>query len=199
MGSPFSRDLPGLDCLMQNTFKSIFPLLQKTKFCSPVSNKLMGASMSSSSTTSDSKKSIYDFSAKDIDGLDTSFEKYRGKVLLVVNVASQCGFTDSNYTQLKQLLDNNQEPGCGIDIKEFVNKKYNFMPDLYDKIDVNGDNEHPIYKYLKSAQGGILGFDGIKWNFTKFLIDKDGKVVERYSPNREPKNFEADVEKLLAA
>ncbi|KAL3077611.1 hypothetical protein niasHT_036996 [Heterodera trifolii] len=175
--------------------------------------------MSSSSSAAPSdpqQKSIYEFSAKDIDGNETSFGKYRGKVLLVVNVASNCGFTDSNYSQLKQLLDkykskgleiaafpcnqfNNQEPGCAIDIKDFVTKKYNFEPDLYDKIDVNGPNEHPIYAYLKSVQGGILGFDAIKWNFTKFLIDKNGKAVERYAPTKEPKNIEKEIEKLLEA
>jgi len=110
--------------------------------------------------------SIYQFSAKDVDGNDVSMEKYRGKVVMFVNVASRCGFTDSNYSQLKLILDEykskgfevaafpcnqflNQEPGCDIDINNFIHDKYKFEPDLYSKINVNGSDAHPIYEFLK--------------------------------------------------
>jgi len=134
-------------------------------------------------------------------------------IVIIVNVASQCGFTDSNYKQLKELLDvykekglevaafpcnqfGGQEPGCEIDIKNFVKDKYKFEPDLYSKINVNGADAAPIYKFLKKEQGGTL-IDAIKWNFTKFLVDRKGHAVNRYAPNTEPNKMEKDIEKLL--
>uniref|UniRef100_A0A914CGA6 Glutathione peroxidase n=1 Tax=Acrobeloides nanus TaxID=290746 RepID=A0A914CGA6_9BILA len=158
-------------------------------------------------------KTIYQFNAKDADGNDTSLEKYKGNVVLVVNVASECGLTNSNYTQLKEVLEKyrdqglriaafpcnqfgGQEPACELDIKKFVNNNYHFEPDLYAKIDVNGDNAHPLYKFLKKEQGGTLT-DAIKWNFSKFLVDKEGHPVKRYSPTTEPKDIIKDIEKLL--
>jgi len=158
-------------------------------------------------------KSIYQFTVKDADEKEVSMEKYKGKVVIIVNVASQCGFTDSNYKQLKELLDvykekglevaafpcnqfGGQEPGCEIDIKNFVKDKYKFEPDLYSKINVNGADAAPIYKFLKKEQGGTL-IDAIKWNFTKFLVDRKGHAVNRYAPNTEPNKMEKDIEKLL--
>ncbi|KAI6196596.1 hypothetical protein M3Y94_01128400 [Aphelenchoides besseyi] len=159
------------------------------------------------------ENTIYSFKAKDSDGADVSLDKYRGKVLIVVNTASQCGFTNSNYSQLKELLDKyksqglevaafpcnqfgNQEPGCDADIKSFVSDKFKFDPDLYSKVKVNGEDAHPLFKFLKKEQGGTL-FDAIKWNFTKFLVNREGKVVGRYAPTTEPKSMVKDIEKAL--
>ncbi|EYC07790.1 hypothetical protein Y032_0069g396 [Ancylostoma ceylanicum] len=169
------------------------------------------------STLRMSAHSIYQFKVKDADGKEVSLDKYKGKVVVVVNVASQCGLTNSNYTQLKELLDKyksqglevaafpcnqfgGQEPACELDIKNFVADKFKFEPDLYAKVDVNGDKADPLFKFLKKEkvcemlevlksnryqeqwekfQGGTL-IDAIKWNFTKFLVDKEGNVVKRY-------------------
>ncbi|KAK5983231.1 Glutathione peroxidase [Trichostrongylus colubriformis] len=161
-----------------------------------------------------SATSIYQFKVKDADNKEVTLDKYKGKVLIVVNVASQCGLTNSNYTQFKELLDKykskglevaafpcnqfgSQEPACELDIKNFVANKFNFEPDLYAKIDVNGDKADPLFKYLKKEQGGTM-FDAIKWNFTKFLVDREGNVVKRYGPTTEPKDMVKDIEQLLA-
>ncbi|KAJ1346887.1 glutathione peroxidase gpx1 [Parelaphostrongylus tenuis] len=157
---------------------------------------------------------IYQFTVKDANNKEVSLDKYKGKVLVIVNVASQCGLGDSNYTQLKDLLSKyksqglevaafpcnqfgGQEPACELDIKKFVESKFNFEPDLYAKIDVNGDNADPLYKFLKKEKGGTL-IDAIKWNFTKFLVDRNGKVTKRYGPTTDPKNMVPDIEALLA-
>jgi glutathione peroxidase-family protein len=119
---------------------------------------------------------------------------------------------NSNYTQLREILEQfkakgleiacfpcnqfgKQEPGCEVDIKNFL-KTYSFEPDLYSKIEVNGSNTHPLYVFLKQKQGGTL-FDAIKWNFTKFLVDKEGRPVKRYAPTTEPKSIIKDIEQLL--
>uniref|UniRef100_A0A915ALV6 Glutathione peroxidase n=2 Tax=Parascaris univalens TaxID=6257 RepID=A0A915ALV6_PARUN len=158
-------------------------------------------------------QTIYDYSAKDVDGKDVSLSKYKGYAVLIVNVASECGLTKSNYTQLKEILEKyrdsglriaafpcnqfgGQEPGCELDIKEFITKKYEFEPDLYSKVEVNGDNAHPLYKFLKEEQGGTIT-DAIKWNFTKFLVDRNGHVVKRYSPQTQPKDIVKDIETIL--
>lgn len=120
--------------------------------------------------------------------------------------------TKSNYKQLNEIYDKyesqglriaafpsnsfNQEPACDVDIKEFIAKN-NVKFDMYSKVDVNGDNAAPLYKWLKKQQGGFLGFDGIKWNFTKFLADKDGKPIKRYAPTTEPTSIEPDIKSLL--
>jgi glutathione peroxidase len=134
--------------------------------------------------------SIYDFNVKTIDGEEISMSKYKGKVLLIVNVASKCGFT-SQYEGLENLYEKyknedfmvlgfpsnqfaNQEPESNDKIKEFCSLTYEVKFDMFSKIDVNGENEAPLYKFLKSNQKGILGTENIKWNFTKFLVDKDG-------------------------
>src|SRR6218665_3864006 len=137
---------------------------------------------------------IYDFNVKTIDGQEISMSKYKGKVLLIVNVASKCGFT-SQYEGLEKLFEKyknedfmvlgfpsnqfaNQEPESNEKIKEFCSLTYDVKFDMFAKIDVNGENEAPLYKFLKSNQKGILGSENIKWNFTKFLVDKNGNVVD---------------------
>ena len=157
-------------------------------------------------------QTIYEFKVKDIDGNEVGLDKYKGHPLLVVNVASNCGLTSNNYKQLNELYEkyekdglrilgfpsnqfNGQEPGCDVDIKEFAKKK-KVQFDMFSKIDVNGNSADPLYKWLKSKQG-FFGLDGIKWNFTKFLINKDGVPIKRYSPNHEPKDIEPDLKALL--
>jgi len=169
--------------------------------------------MFTSSFTKDNTVSIYDFKAKNIDGEEISLEKYKGKVLLVVNVASKCGFT-KQYEGLENLYkkykDNgfmilgfpsnqfsNQEPGTNEEIKEFCSLTYGVDFDMFEKVDVNGKNEIPLYTYLKSEAGGVLGTKSIKWNFTKFLVDPYGKVVERFGSITEPKEIEKDIRRLL--
>lgn len=134
-------------------------------------------------------------------------------MLLIVNVASECGFTPQ-YAGLESLYQKykdqdfmvlgfpsnqfaNQEPDSNEKIKFFCHENYDVHFDMYAKIDVNGDNESKLYTFLKAKQGGILGFDAIKWNFTKFLVSKDGIVVDRYAPSTKPKSLEGDIEKLL--
>ena len=167
----------------------------------------------SSIIAKENKMSIYDFNVKTIDGEEISMEKYKGKVLLIVNVASKCGFT-SQYEGLENLFDKyknedfmvlgfpsnqfaNQEPESNEKIKEFCSLTYEVKFDMFAKIDVNGDNEAPIYKFLKSNQKGILGTEAIKWNFTKFLVDKDGNIINRYASTTTPEAIEDDIKKLL--
>jgi len=157
--------------------------------------------------------SIYDIAVKDIRGNDVKLSEYAGKVLLIVNVASQCGLTNSNYKELNVLYDKyqtkgleilafpcnqfaGQEPGSNEDIQETVCTRFKAEFPIFDKINVNGKDAAPLFKYLKSQKGGFLG-DGIKWNFTKFLVDKDGKVVGRYAPTTSPLKIENDIQKLL--
>ena len=157
--------------------------------------------------------SIYDFNVKTIDGEEVSMSKYKGKVLLIVNVASKCGFT-SQYEGLENLYEKyknqdfmvlwfpsnqfaNQEPESNDKIKEFCSLTYEVKFDMFSKIDVNGENEAPIYKFLKSNQKGILGTENIKWNFTKFLVDKNGVIVDRFGSATSPKSIEKDIVELL--
>jgi len=157
---------------------------------------------------------IYDFEAKSLDGKPIDLEQFRGKVLLIVNTASQCGFTpqykglEEVYRQFKdrgvEVLGfpcnqfGAQEPGSAEEIGAFCEKNYGVTFPLFDKINVNGDATHPLFKHLKSAAPGVLGTQAIKWNFTKFLVKKDGMVFKRYAPNTEPKELLRDIEKLLA-
>lgn len=160
-------------------------------------------------------KSIHDFTVKDIDGKDVSLSKFKGKVLLIVNVASRCGLTSSNYTELSNLYEKykpqgfeilafpcnqfgGQEPGSNQEIKQFACTRYKAEFPIFDKVDVNGPSTAPVYQFLKSNAGGFLG-DLIKWNFEKFLVDKNGKVAERYPPTTSPFQIEKDIKKLLAA
>ncbi|XP_047967069.1 probable phospholipid hydroperoxide glutathione peroxidase [Salvia hispanica] len=164
-------------------------------------------------TQSNQPQSIHDFTVKDAKGDDINLSAYKGKVLLIVNVASQCGLTNSNYTELTQLYQKykdqgleilafpcnqfgSQEPGTNEEIQEFVCTRFKAEYPVFDKVDVNGSNAAPIYKFLKSAKGSMFG-DGIKWNFAKFLVDKDGQVVDRYAPTTSPLSIEKDIKKLL--
>jgi glutathione peroxidase len=158
-------------------------------------------------------KSIYDFAVTDIHGKQQKLQSYKGKVMLIVNVASKCGFTPQ-YKGLealyKKLHDRGlevlgfpcnqfgaQEPGTEKEIESFCELNYGVTFPLYAKIDVNGDQAAPLYQYLKKEKPGLLGSEAIKWNFTKFLVDRKGNVVERYAPNVEPQSIAADIEKLL--
>lgn len=156
-------------------------------------------------------KSIYEFTADDITGQPVSLEKYRGHVCIIVNVASQCGYTKNNYKELVELHEEfgeskglrilafpcnqfgGQEPGDSTEICSFVAKK-NVKFDMFAKVDVNGTKAHPLWNYLKYKQGGTLG-DFIKWNFTKFIVDKEGQPVERHGPNTNPKDLVKSLEK----
>jgi glutathione peroxidase len=157
--------------------------------------------------------SVYDFKAKTIDGDEQSLGQYKGKAMLIVNVASKCGFTPQ-YTGLeamyKKLKDKglvvlgfpcdqfgHQEPGDEEEIKNFCSLNYDVSFPMFAKIEVNGEATHPLYRYLKAEAKGVLGSESIKWNFTKFLIDKDGNVVRRYAPTDKPEKIEKDVSKLL--
>ncbi|KAG9455911.1 hypothetical protein H6P81_000419 [Aristolochia fimbriata] len=161
------------------------------------------------------EKSVHEFTVKDIDAKDVSLSKFKGKVLLIVNVASRCGLTSSNYSELTHIYEKyktqgfeilafpcnqfgGQEPGSNGEIKQFACTRFKAEFPIFDKVDVNGPNTAPIYKFLKSSAGGFLG-DVVKWNFEKFLVDKNGKVVERYPPTTSPFQIEKDIQKLLAA
>ena len=156
---------------------------------------------------------IYDIAVNDIDGKPKKLEEYRGKVLLIVNVASQCGFTPQ-YKGLEALYEKlgprgleilgfpcnqfgAQEPGSEEEIAQFCELNYGVTFPLFAKIEVNGAAAAPLYQYLKKAKPGLLGSEAIKWNFTKFLVDRKGTVVERYAPNTEPEAIAGDIEKLL--
>lgn len=158
-------------------------------------------------------KNLYEFTVKDIDGNEVSMSKYEGKPTLVVNVASNCGFTKSNYNQLNELYSKyeekglriaafpcnqfmNQESACEVDIKNFAEKN-NVKFDMYSKIAVNGSETIPLYRWLKNKQKGLLGTTAIKWNFTKFLIDKEGNPIKRYAPTTSPNSIEPDVKALV--
>lgn len=155
----------------------------------------------------------YDFTADDIDGQSRALSEFDGKVLLIVNVASKCGFTPQ-YAGLEQLWRDyrdcglvvlgfpcdqfgHQEPGDEAQIKEFCSLTYDVDFPLFAKIDVNGASAHPLWKWLKEEKGGFLGLDNIKWNFTKFLIGRDGRVIKRYPPTEKPESLAADIEAAL--
>jgi glutathione peroxidase len=163
-----------------------------------------------------SGQSVYDFSAQSLDGQNVPLAQYRGQVLLIVNTASKCGFTPQ-YTGLEKLYRaykdrgvtvlgfpcnqfGAQEPGGSAEIAQFCNLSYGVSFPLFAKIDVNGPNAHPLYKFLKRAKGGILGALGlgaIKWNFTKFLVDREGRVVDRFGSATTPENLGPAIDKLL--
>jgi glutathione peroxidase len=158
------------------------------------------------------ENSFYQFSARSLQGKEISMETYRGKVVLIVNTASKCGFTPQ-YEGLETLYEKykdkgfvilgfpcnqfgNQEPGTEKDIAEGCLINYGVSFQMFSKVNVNGKEEHPLYKYLKSKLSGFPG-KSIKWNFTKFLIDKNGIPVKRFSPSTKPENLVNDIEKLL--
>ncbi|XP_047965095.1 probable phospholipid hydroperoxide glutathione peroxidase [Salvia hispanica] len=158
-------------------------------------------------------QSIHEFTVKDAKGNDVDLSIYKGKVLLIVNVASECGLTDSNYTELTKLYEKykdqgleilafpcnqfgSQEPGTNEQIQEFACTRFKAEYPIFDKIEVNGENAAPLYKFLKLGKWGIFG-DDIQWNFAKFLIDKTGQPIDRYYPTTSPLTIERDIKQLL--
>ena len=157
--------------------------------------------------------SIYEFSATNIRGEEVSLSDYQDKVLLIVNTASKCGFTpqfeglESLYTDLESkglaILGfpcnqfGNQDPGGDGQIEEFCQLNYGVSFPMFSKVDVNGGDAHPLFTYLKDEARGVLGSKAIKWNFTKFLVNREGQVVRRYGSNDTPKSMQADIEKML--
>ncbi len=158
-------------------------------------------------------KTMYSFKVKAADGSDLQLDKYKDKPILVVNVASKCGFTPQ-YKGLEELYEQfkdqgftilgfpcnqfkAQEPGTNSEIQQFCSLNYGVTFPVLGKVDVNGGNADPFYQWLKESAPGILGTKMIKWNFTKFLVGKDGKVLKRYAPQVEPKDIVDDVKKAL--
>ncbi|PGL69929.1 glutathione peroxidase [Bacillus sp. AFS055030] len=159
--------------------------------------------------------SIYDFKVKDSKGEDVSLSKYKDKVIIVVNTASACGYTPQ-YKDLQALYEEykedgleilgfpcnqfmNQEPGSNEEIQSFCELNFGVTFPIFGKIDVNGEKADPLFKYLSSEAPGIMGLKSIKWNFTKFIIDKNGEVIERFAPQTNPQEMRATIEKLLKA
>ncbi|MBV1774196.1 glutathione peroxidase [Burkholderiaceae bacterium DAT-1] len=160
-------------------------------------------------------QTVYDFSANMLDGSQVDFDQWRGKVLLIVNTASECGFTPQ-YEGLealhRQFADRGlvvmgfpcnqfgaQEPGDEVAIGAFCQKNYGVSFTMFAKVDVNGAEAHPLWQFLKSSARGVLGTEGIKWNFTKFLVDRNGQVVDRFAPTTKPESIVSDIERLLDA
>ena len=156
---------------------------------------------------------VYDHSARSLDGSERPLSEFRGQVLLIVNVASRCGFTPQ-YAGLEALYRSyrdrgfavlgfpcnqfgSQEPGTEADIQSFCATTYDVSFPMFAKVEVNGAAAHPLYRYLKGERPGILGTEAIKWNFTKFLVDRNGSVVKRYAPTDKPEDLDAAVAALL--
>jgi glutathione peroxidase len=159
--------------------------------------------------------SIYDFEVKDSKGEEVSLSNYKDKVIVVVNTASACGYTPQ-YKDLQALYEEykedgleilgfpcnqfmNQEPGSNEEIQSFCELNFGVTFPVFGKIDVNGDKADPLFKYLSSKAPGIMGLKSIKWNFTKFIIDKNGEVIERFAPQTNPQEMRSTIEKLLKA
>ena len=157
---------------------------------------------------------IYDIAVKSIDGQEQTLAPFEGKALLIVNVASKCGFTPQ-YTGLEALYRKyrqrgfavlgfpcdqfgHQEPGNEAEIQQFCSLTYDVSFPMFAKIEVNGANTHPLYQFLKKAQPGVLGTEAIKWNFTKFLVDQHGAVRKRFAPTDRPEDIDADIAALLS-
>jgi len=157
--------------------------------------------------------SVYEFSATNIKGQEINLADYQGKVILIVNTASKCGFTPQfeGLENLHAELESeglailgfpcnqfgSQDPGADGQIEEFCQLNYGVTFPMFSKIDVNGGDAHPLFSYLKKEARGVLGSKAIKWNFTKFLVNREGKVVTRYAPNDKPEDIKADIQKLL--
>jgi glutathione peroxidase len=161
------------------------------------------------------EKTIYGFQAKDITGKDVVLDAFKGKVMLIVNTASKCGFTPQ-FAGLEELYKQyagkglavlgfpsnqflSQDPGSDDQIAEFCQVNYGVSFPMMSKIDVNGPGAHPLYQWLAAEAPGLLGIKSIKWNFTKFLVGKDGKVIRRYAPSDKPADLAKDIEAALAA
>ena len=161
------------------------------------------------------KESFYDFKANDINGKEVSMSSYEGKVVLIVNVASSCGFTPQ-YEGLQKLYDEHkeegleilafpcnqfgeQEKGDGEEIKNFCEKNYSITFPIFEKVEVNGNDAHPIFKFIKEQKKGFMGTESIKWNFSKFLLNRNGEVIKRYGSLDVPENLEGDIKQLLDA
>jgi glutathione peroxidase len=157
--------------------------------------------------------SVYDFTVKTIRGKEQSLADYKGKVLLIVNTASKCGFTPQ-YKELQELYEQyrdrgfvvlgfpchqfgHQEPGTEEEIEQFCQVNYGVTFPMFAKVDVNGENAHPLFQYLKEKASGVLGTKVIKWNFTKFLVDRNGNVVARFASQTRPSELKSEIEKLL--
>jgi len=157
--------------------------------------------------------SVYSFSAKTISGKEVSMEEYNGKVLMIVNTASKCGFTPQ-YQELQELYEKykdrgfsvlgfpcnqfmNQEPGTEEEIESFCQVNYGVTFPMFKKVDVNGKDAHPLFVYLTENAPGLLGVKAVKWNFTKFLVDANGNVIKRFAPATKPKDIIPDIEALL--
>lgn len=156
----------------------------------------------------------YDFEAVGLDGATQSLAQWHGKVLLIVNVASKCGFTPQ-YAGLEQLWRNHgeqglvvlgfpcdqfghQEPGDADEIRDFCSLTYDVSFPMFAKVEVNGAGAHPLWKWLKSQKSGLLGIDAIKWNFSKFLVGRDGRVIARFAPTDKPESLAGDIKTALA-
>ncbi|WP_373895081.1 glutathione peroxidase [Virgibacillus natechei] len=158
--------------------------------------------------------SIYDFTVKTMQGDEKSLEDYKGKTLLIVNTASKCGFTpqfeglQTVYDQFKgqdfEILGfpcnqfNNQDPGSDEEISQFCERNYGVTFPMFSKVDVKGEHAHPLFNYLTTVEKGMLTKD-IKWNFTKFLVNKNGEVIDRFAPQTKPENIVTDIEKAIEA
>ena len=157
--------------------------------------------------------SIYDFTANDLDGKPVSLADYRGKPMLIVNTASKCGFTPQ-YAGLEAMFRKHrdeglailgfpcdqfghQEPGDAAEIRNFCSLSYDVSFPMFEKVEVNGSGAHPLWKWLKHEKPGLLGMEGIKWNFTKFLVDRNGQVVKRYAPTDTPEKIEGELATVL--
>lgn len=157
-------------------------------------------------------KSVFDYTLKDINNQDVSLSQYKGKYLLIVNVASKCGFTPQ-YKGLEDLFQElkdkvvvlgfpcnqfgAQEPGDSEEIKNFCSLTYEVSFPMFSKVDVNGPNTTPLYQFLKEEKPGLLGTEAIKWNFTKFLVNPEGQVIKRYAPTDKPEDIKKDLSKML--
>lgn len=157
--------------------------------------------------------SVYQYKANTIKGNEVSLQEYEGKVMLIVNTASECGFTPQ-FTELQELYEKyqnegftvlgfpcnqfgGQDPGNNEQIAEFCSLNFGVTFPMFGKVDVNGEEAHPLFTYLSNEAPGILGSKTIKWNFTKFLVDKNGQVIDRYAPNTSPSKLVKDIENLL--
>jgi glutathione peroxidase len=157
-------------------------------------------------------KTAYDFSAKNLQGKEVNLSEYKGKFMLIVNVASKCGFTPQ-YAGLEDLFKSMskdlvvlgfpcnqfgaQEPGAATEIESFCQVNYGVSFPMFSKIDVNGAEAHPLYQFLKGEKPGLLGTEAIKWNFTKFLVNREGQVIKRYAPTDTPEKIKSDIQKLI--